>query len=363
MSVYKQLDNDDIVLAIPSTITQGVFSNNTGSLTSFWTSSTALDSQKAYYYGVFQTSSTLDYSEEQFAVAYGNRLGSGSYNGGGNIDDAPTKAIYSQFRQLVMSPEENTIKIGPDSAEITTDQIYVITFNRSRYKQRLDPGNIQINLAELNGGAHANNVHTGSNVSLNASNEIISLIDDSGDTNETGTKGKTYYNLVSGSISAGIYNSGAPTYYGRLYPSLGLAVLDGNVLNASASFNSMTSSTVNISEVKGGDNAFKLFTSLSGSAALNSSFGIVARQSQTRTSTNYFIRARSRDFNYSNNPTYVSGSSSQIAQATFVGEPKTYVTTVGLYDADRALLAVAKLSQPLKKSFDREANIKVRLDY
>jgi hypothetical protein len=363
MSVFLPLPQTSIALGVPSIVTQGVFSNNTGSLLTFWTSSTALDSQKAYYYGVFQTASALSYSEVQFAVAYGHRLGSGSYGGGGDINDSPTKAIYSQFKQITGEAGDTSIKYGPDSAEVSTDQIYAINFNRARYKQRLDVGNIQINLAHLNGDAVANAVHTGSNVTLNGSNEIMSIIDDSADSNETGNKGRNYYNLVSGSTTAGIYNSGSPTYVGRLFPSLGLAILDANLLDTSASFNSMTSSVSNISVVKGGDNAFKLFTSLSGSAAISANFPLTARQAQARTSTNYFIRVGSTECNYSNNPTYVSGSDNQIVQATFVGDPKTYITTVGLYDETQTLLAVAKLSQPLQKSFNREALVKVRLNY
>jgi hypothetical protein len=46
-----------------------------------------------------------------------------------------------------------------------------------------------------------------------------------------------------------------------------------------------------------------------------------------------------------------------------VGNPKTYITTVGLYDDNNELLAVAKLSKPLLKSFSREALVRVRLEY
>jgi hypothetical protein len=44
-------------------------------------------------------------------------------------------------------------------------------------------------------------------------------------------------------------------------------------------------------------------------------------------------------------------------------DPKVYLTTVGLYDDFQNLLAVAKLSQPIEKSFDREVVVKVKLDY
>ena len=50
-------------------------------------------------------------------------------------------------------------------------------------------------------------------------------------------------------------------------------------------------------------------------------------------------------------------------QTTFEGDPKTFVTQVGLYNENSELLAIAKLSKPVLKSFSREAVIKVKLDF
>jgi len=79
-------------------------------------------------------------------------------------------------------------------------------------------------------------------------------------------------------------------------------------------------------------------------------------------STIYFCRVNHNDFNYSSNPTYLSASQircKEVPQDT----PVTYITTVGLYSADNALLAVAKLSEPLKKDPTNELTLRVRLDY
>jgi len=68
------------------------------------------------------------------------------------------------------------------------------------------------------------------------------------------------------------------------------------------------------------------------------------------------------DFNYSSNPTYLD--SSQIRVKTRASDtPVSYITTVGLYSADNELLAVAKLSEPLKKDPTNEITLRVRLDY
>lgn len=80
-------------------------------------------------------------------------------------------------------------------------------------------------------------------------------------------------------------------------------------------------------------------------------------------STIYFCRANNREFNYSSNPTYVSGSEIIIKEGDANTNPASYITTVGLYSDANELLAVAKLSEPLKKTPDNELTFRVRLDY
>jgi hypothetical protein len=76
----------------------------------------------------------------------------------------------------------------------------------------------------------------------------------------------------------------------------------------------------------------------------------------------YFCRANHNEFNYSANPTYTS-SSQIVVKNTGDDLPVTYVTTVGLYSADNELLAVAKLSEPIRKDPTTELTFRVRLDY
>jgi len=79
-------------------------------------------------------------------------------------------------------------------------------------------------------------------------------------------------------------------------------------------------------------------------------------------STIYFCRANNNEFNYSSNPTYLSGSRITVKQNRD-DNPVSYITTVGLYSADNELLAVAKVSEPLKKDPTNELTLRVRLDY
>ena len=87
-------------------------------------------------------------------------------------------------------------------------------------------------------------------------------------------------------------------------------------------------------------------------------------------STTHFCRLNYNEFNYSSNPTYISSSKIQVrhdpAANIYSNElpaPSAYITTIGLYGPDNSLLAVAKLSKPLKKSPSEDITLKVRLDY
>ena len=79
-------------------------------------------------------------------------------------------------------------------------------------------------------------------------------------------------------------------------------------------------------------------------------------------STIYFCRSNHNDFNYSSNPTYLS-SRKLVVKDQSTDSPVSYITTVGLYSADNELLAVAKLSEPIKKTPETELTLRVRLDY
>ena len=76
----------------------------------------------------------------------------------------------------------------------------------------------------------------------------------------------------------------------------------------------------------------------------------------------YFCRINHNEFNYSSNPTYVSGSKLVVKNKS-TDLPITYITTVGLYSPDNELLAVAKLSEPIRKDPNTELTLRVRLDY
>ena len=318
--VYTALKVGDVVEGGVEKVTRGLWSGNVGTLTSFHTSSAQSDTQKQYYYEVFDGISTGVTSESQFSVTYGHNQGSGSL---GQNEDSPSNAIYAQYAQILL----------PD-----------------RLKDRLDPGNFELHLAKLT-GAGAPAVH--------GDNFVVSLIDNSGDTQQAATQIGRVYSLVSGSILDGVHPvADNVKEYGSVYPEQGVIILNADKLDLSQlDFGTNVASNTN------GDNAFRLFTAISGAAAINANHGFAARNEEKVQSTFYFIRAKNGEYNFSNNPSFTTGSNGAFKQKTFANNPKSYITTVGLYNSTQELLAVAKLSKPILKSFSNEVLVKVKLDF
>ena len=77
----------------------------------------------------------------------------------------------------------------------------------------------------------------------------------------------------------------------------------------------------------------------------------------------YFCRANHNEFNYSSNPTYLTGSKIRVKGDLADLPPCAYITSIGLYSPDRVLMAVAKVSDPIRKDPTRDFTLRVRLDY
>ena len=354
--IFKKFDRgNDVVREGVVINTAGLWQNGSGSLATFVTQSG--QSGTDYYYSVWNADPTNCSNGKQFDIAYGHYDGSGSTSIGGQVNDTSTRAIYSQMKLLSLNNVTAETKFTFNGTE--TDQVYVILFNRSKMKDRVDPGNWELSLSELNGGDHANNFFTGSNVEVSSSNKVISLIDDSGDSDQSLATQNAYltskvYNVVSGSISNGTFSTSS---VGSFYPDLGMVVIDADYLDSELSFNSVTGSNI------AGDNAHKIFKSISGSAVINSDFTFDARNTEAVTNEYFFVRVSPREFNYSNNPTFVTGSLGEFRFTNYENNPITYITTIGLFNNKREMLAVAKSSQPIKNTFNEEHLIRVKLEY
>jgi len=353
--IYKRFGEFDKVNAKTEVVTTGLWSGDEGQLTSFSTSSTQVGQDSGqYYYNVYNYNPQLTASAEvQFAVAYGHVDGSGSVT----LDNNPnsllaSKATYAQYRSMLLDPTDSKFSFE-NSSNIATDAngIYVINLSRSRFREKMDAGNWSLKLSGSNG--------------------LFTLIDNSGKkfSDEDGLSGRVF-KVVSGSLNLGTQNEATINTttasngegLGLFYPDRGIIVLNATAVGSLVG---------NVGEV-----GFLNTGSLSGGTAITheaynhkllyyaikKGADFDARRTENISTQHFFVRATNREFNYSNNPTYVK-TDGTFVETTFKTDPYTYITTIGLLNDANELIAVAKTSQPVPKSFDKEVLIKVKLSF
>jgi hypothetical protein len=353
--IYKRFGEFDQVTGKIEIVTTGLWSGDTGSLNTFYSSSAQIQGTSGkYYVNVYNAPTSSDSSATQFAVAYGHKNGSGSVALDiDNTSTLATKATYAQYRSILLDQDDQFFTFDSASGEGVHDSsdIYVINVARARYKEKMDAGNWELTLSGSSGN--------------------MNLIDDSGKkfSDTVGKAGRVFY-VVSGSLNlgqdaeatiGGRYDSNGRGF-GLFYPDQGLIVLNPTAIHAKLG-NSVSSSNFGNAgalysgTAKEGKNHLLLYHFiLSGS-------DFEARRTENVSTSHYFVRATNREFNFSNNPTFITGSNGTFAESTFERDPKTFITTVGLYNDANEMIAVAKTSQPIPKSFDKEVLIKVKLDF
>ena len=163
------------------------------------------------------------------------------------------------------------------------------------------------------------------------------------------------YEIISG--SNGVSHDGGtgiPTAgsYGKFLPDVGLIILNAQVLESEI----VPLAVLTGSNDNNGANNGILFEAI----RAGGSFKMNAEET---VSSNYiFVRVRNSEFNYSNNPSNISGSG-ELRHNSMINNPQSYITTVGLYNDTNDCLGVAKLSKPLLKDFTKEALVRIKLDY
>ena len=209
---------------------------------------------------------------------------------------------------------------------------------------------------------------------LSGSNGTFRFIDDSGKKfSDTVGKAGRVFNIVSGSLNLGTENPATvvDAYstagvssgqgFGLFYPDLGIIVLNPAAIHGTVGDSYDSGSNALSTLYKGfdyeGKNQYLLHHMLEGGGDFQ------ARRVENLSTSHYFVRAQNREFNFSNNPTFVSGSDGTFRESSFETNPKTYITSIGLMNDANEMLAVAKTSQPIEKSFDKEVLIKVKLDF
>ena len=361
--IYKRFGDFDKVNAKIEIVTTGLWSGDSGSLGQFFTASAQTTTTSGYYYANVYNYNPIAFSdsaEVQYAVAYGHVHGSGSMNLATN-DSAllATKATYAQYRSMLLDPTDTKFSFENASGiEVDANGIYIINVARSRFREKMDAGNWSLTLTGGSG--------------------TFTFIDNSGKKfgDDLGLSGRVF-KVVSGSLNLGTENEATINTtvgtngqgLGLFYPDRGIIVLNadaiGSTLGTIANQTIYTkdgaiiqSGSVTPSHLQTSEqfNQYRLLQAIQRGADFE------ARRTENISTQHFFVRATNREFNYSNNPTYIDADGFFV-ESTFETDPQTYITTIGLYNDSNELIAVAKTSQPVVKSFDKEVLIKVKLSF
>ena len=369
-TTYKSLSTNDIVTtktllheAIPITGAIASGSYNSGSVE---------QNIKNYTHGMFQ--SVYDYpylsssANHIFDISIG--LGSGSALTASAISgknmELKKQNVYNQMAQVLMGYDENgKIRLFDEDGNLsnTSDsmkEVYFINFARLLTKDEIKKGSFQLELGvvaahNLNGTAMTTTRIKLSDTNAQNDYRVNSPAGEYGILKATeGTSGNVL-TTDDGTQKAGL-----------IFYQAGIAVITASVFNDAGSTGLLHADLADCQMNAAGQTINQLFVSGAMSASADALRQRVHNLQFNNTtelnSTVYFCRAHHNEFNYSTNPTYISGSK-MVVKNSASDSPLSYITTVGLYSADNELLAVAKVSEPLKKDPSNELTLRVRLDY
>lgn len=340
---FKRLDTEDISISAESIVAPAW----SGQLTTLTTGNFITASSQTsvgsgnYYYNIYQADPvTSAAAAVQFALAYGNVYGSGSTPLNSNVSSStPSSINYGQYRTLVNGDENTNFTFG----STTPQSIFIITVNRSRYKEKLLPGSFNLTLVSgSNTLKLTDNSISTTTVSYVDSGRVYDIV--------SGSNGVAYTGLTTTGFTP---NSGS---YGKFLPDIGTIILNGEALKGPVVAGGLNMSILETSNIANNINLDKIYNVVKAGANFK-------LQSEETVSSQYvFVRVRNGEFNYSTNPSIISGSG-DLRFNVMINSPQSYITTVGMYNDNNDLLAVAKLSKPLLKDFTKEALVRIKLDY
>ena len=291
-----------------------------------------------------------------FDITAGYASGSGFQNST-NVQDQKKINIYNQFAQVLapydvsgniqqFDQDGNVVGGGPKM-----DSAFFVSFGRLLAKDEIKKGSFRLNMFAT--------TPDGSNVAANRTG--LEAIGDYGAATTFKQNSPTgeYGLLYSSSADAGTSNLSV----GHIYYQAGIAVITSSffqnavpTMTTASAMSAIITSSVEDLLVSGTIDECA-------NAVRYAYYNLDFNNTTELNSTVYFCRANTSEYNYSSNPTYLSSSKIIVKGDNAFAEPVSYITTVGLYSADNELLAVAKLSEPLKKTPSNELTLRVRLDY
>lgn len=341
---FVPINAEDFVISADS-ITSTLWSNNATALTTFTSGSPATNNAYLPVYGVTSISNT---DLPQFTISYGQVNGTGSAPINSSVAGlSPTRITYGQFRTLVNGDENTNFNFG--TGNTNSPDIFVINISRANYKEKLFLSTFNLTLSGSTSITLTNNSANVTTLTYCDAGRVFDIV--------SGSNGSTTSAIPSGSSAAGYTVSGS---YGKFLPDVGLIILNpralalptingGLNLSIPSASNSSNLATINTN----------LYNAINGGSSIG---GFALNSEETITSDYIFVRIKNSDFNYTTNPSMISGSG-EFNFPSLVNNPQTYITTVGMYNDNNELLAVAKLSKPLVKDFTKEALIRVKLDF
>lgn len=359
-SSFKTLLSGDITqtttllneaIPITGTIVSGTYSDN---------------NIKTFSHNMFESVYDYPYASSSanhiFDLTFGYASGSG-LSGSSNTDHAKKIQVYNQMAQVLAGFDtDRKVRVFDEDGQLgggaKLRNCLFVNFSRLLVKDEIKKGSFS--LQYFASGTFASPAGLVTIQDTNAQNEYR--------VNSPAGEYGVLYVTSTGTIPAGAFTATNAVYpIGLIYYQAGVAVLSIGTSSVSGVSGSTNQLFLSGSTLDSSNRTTNMLLTGSNITSVADAFrrrlyNVSFNNTTELNSTIYFCRANSNDFNYSSNPTYLSGSKI-VTKNSPSDEPVSYITTVGLYSSDNELLAVAKLSEPIKKTPSTELTLRVRLDY